>query len=35
MTEKENNIMCMDYSVDGTVFATAGKDRTVRFGRTN
>jgi len=31
MEEKDNPIMCMDYSPDGTLFATAGNDRNVRL----
>jgi len=28
-TEKDNQILCLDYNRDGSYFATAGKDRTV------
>jgi COMPASS component SWD3 len=30
ITEPGNQLYCVDYRKDGTVFATAGKDRTVR-----
>lgn len=30
ITEPDNQLFCVDYRKDGAVFATAGKDRTVR-----
>jgi len=31
ITESDNNLFCLDYSSDGSCFATAGHDRTVRM----